>query len=146
LNGVRDKCLQSLFLAALKPFAQKYSTFPPSPCGAATRALEEYGELLRSLHILGDKKEFEGYSVHDFINVVSNYEDIYIVAFQCGGVSSDCKCFACECMTDDNRILTQNLKDEVQRIREQEKTLLCLDCIKTNRISLKEGTCRLSHS
>jgi hypothetical protein len=107
-------------------------------CFCAAKTVGCYINSLRSVTIMPQDLEFTEHTFCDLMKKALNLP--YISASQ-----YTCK-FNCECKDESAYNLSSKLQHEVKLIREQQKTFICLDCLKTDRRSKEEGKCRISHS
>ena len=138
LDAIRCKCCQSFYRGMMAPINRDWKTLTQA-CYGAAKAVGSYLNSLRTLGILAQDLEFTEHKFCDLILNVSQLPYISTSQYQCSQ-------YRCHCEHDSLYSLTSDLKNEVRLIEEQQKTLICLDCVKTDGKSKDQGKCRISHS
>jgi hypothetical protein len=122
----------------MAPFNHNWATLTTN-CFRAAKTVGYYINYLRIVTIMPQDLEFTEHTFCDLMEKVSSLPYISVSLYACG-------VYNCGCQSETTYNLSSDLQREVKLIEEQQKTLICLDCLKTDMKSKEEGKCRISHS
>ncbi|OLN87518.1 hypothetical protein CCHL11_06106 [Colletotrichum chlorophyti] len=113
-----------------------------NPCVRAARTLAAYVETLRRSQILPADVDFTTHRFCNLLDTATSLPKIWMVDFPCMREQAVCACRS-------NKYYGRNFSEraglEATKIIQQRRLFNCLDCLKSNGVSLQQKSCRVMH-
>jgi hypothetical protein len=136
LDSRRFELCSKLHVAIMEPFMTRQFATLNVQCNRAANAMGSYATALRDTGVFPYDLEF---STHGFRCLLDSSHKLPTEVPRCSGGRQ------CICRTDDCGSMSREMIATSNEIERRKSWYSCIDCLKTEGVSMFEGKCRIQH-